>query len=170
MNAKHITSMLVVVLAVVLLAPAVHADMKKGDHGKKQMTAVRGIDETFFHKAKLILKCGERLGLTDDQEAAIHDLKREAKKALIGKKAEAKIVQIDIMAELYKDKPDAKKVNELIAKKYEIKKSLAVTLADSYIALKSTLTEAQWDKLKEMKKSGAHKSGAHKMLEGSGAK
>ena len=166
MKAKHITAMLAVVLVIVMLAPAVYADKGKGDHGKKRMTDVRRIDEALFHKASMILKGGERLGLSDDQEAAIHNLKREARKALIGKRADAKIVQIDIMAELYKDKPDAKKVNELIAKKYEIKKSLAVTLADAFIALKSTLTEDQWDKLKEIKRW----SGAHKKWEGSGTK
>jgi Spy/CpxP family protein refolding chaperone len=165
MKTKHIASLLAVVLALAMLAPAVYADKGKDGHGKKEATAVRGIDEVFFHKASLILKCTKRLGLSDEQEAKIHDVKREAKKALIGKKANAKIVQIDIMAELYKDKPDAKKVNELIAKKYEIKKSLAVALADSFIALKSILTEEQWDKLKEIKKLGSHKK-----HEGSGTK
>jgi Spy/CpxP family protein refolding chaperone len=159
------TSLLAVVLAVVILAPAVYADEGKGGHGKKKVTDVRGVGEAFFHKVSFILKCTKRLGLSDEQEAAIRDLKTEAKKAVIGKKADAKIVQIDIMAELYKDKPDAKKVNELISKKYETKKSLSVALADSYIKLKSTLTEDQWDKLKEIKKSGSHKK-----WEGSGTK
>lgn len=157
MNAKHITFLIAMILAVVVSVSGVYADQGRDGHGKKKTHAVRGLDKTFFHKAHFILKNGKELGLSDEQEAAIHDLKREAKKTLIRKKADAKIVQVDIMAELYVDKPDTKKVNELIDKKYEIKKSLAGALADSYVKLKSTLTAKQLDKLKEVKRAGAKK-------------
>jgi Spy/CpxP family protein refolding chaperone len=112
----------------------------KGGHG--------GFEEQFCHKAMLIIKNQEELGLTDEQVKKIKDLKVSTKKDLIRKNAEIDILALDIKAAMWEDVIDTNAVNALIDKKYELKKENAKSLVAAYVALKTILTEEQQKKLK----------------------
>ena len=64
------------------------------------------------------------------------------------------VVALDIKAALWQEEVDAAAVNKLVDKKYELKKAKAQALVSAYAELKSMLTKAQKDKMKELWKKG----------------
>jgi Spy/CpxP family protein refolding chaperone len=140
MRKRFVVMMLLVCFA--LLAGYTYADehgKEKGGHG--------GFEDQFCHKAMLIIKNQEELGLSYGQVKKIKYLKVSTEKDLIKKNAEIDILAIDIKAAMWEDKIDANAVNALIDKKYELKKENAKSLVAAYVALKTILTEEQQKKL-----------------------
>lgn len=118
-----------------------------------------GLDQMFFMKAHFILANQEELELTDDKVAAIKALKIETKKSLIKQNADIAIACIDIQSALHQYPIDTAAVNTLVDQKYDLKKAQAKTLVDALAKLKGTLTQEQYDKLKEIwggKGKGGH--------------
>jgi len=109
----------------------------------------KSLDEKFFHKAHFILKSADELGLTADQLDKVQALKLKVKRSLIQKEAEIDIYALDIKAALGKDNVNVSAVNNLIDKKYEIKKQKAKELVDAYVSLRGILSKEQYEKLKE---------------------
>ena len=144
------------VLALGLIQTAALADKKSGYAHKKQKKSVA---EKVYKKAKMIYLYQDELNVTEDQLDQIHELKVSLKKDLIRKKAELKIVKVDIKSLLYEDDIDVKAVNKLIDQKYEIKKAKAKKAVESYAQLKKILTKEQLEKLKDI--SREHKKKKH---------
>lgn len=115
-----------------------------------------GIKEKFFHKANKVLGYKEELALSSEQETQIENLMKETKKNLIRKKAEIKVLALDIQ-DLLKDNPvNVAEINGLIDRKYEIKKEKTKELVAAYAQLKGILSQGQWGTLKDLwKKSKA---------------
>ena len=114
-----------------------------------------------FNKAHFLFKNKEELELTDKQVEEIKDLKISTKKDLIRKKAEIEILALDIKAQMYGDAIDTKAINELIDKKYELKKAKTKSLVEAYAALKKVLTKDQKKKIKELYKKCEKKTRSH---------
>ena len=139
--------------------PAVHAYEGKKTKGhqyaydcKKTKGHKKDFGGKVFHKAHFLLKSKEELGLSDKQVKKIKDLKLEAKKDLITKKAEIEVLALDIKAKMHEEKIDTKAINKLIDKKYELKKAKSKSLVGAYAALKNVLTKEQKKKLKGLYK------------------
>ena len=119
------------------------------EHGKAKGHH-KDFESKVFYKAYFLLKNQEELGLTDEQVEKIKDLKHKSKKELIKKEAEIDVLAVDIKAELYKDTVDRDALDALIDSKYELKKSKAKYLVETYAGLKGILTEEQKEKLKTL--------------------
>ncbi|UCG35279.1 MAG: hypothetical protein JSW17_00325 [Candidatus Omnitrophota bacterium] len=129
--------------------------MKKEYHHKEYKP--QDLKDKFFFKAMHILKNKEELGLSSRQVDKIKDLKLTTKKDLIRKDAEVEILALDIKAGLYEERVNLKAVNELIDKKYDIKRAKAKALVAAYVELKDVLTKAQKEKLKGLWKEHKRK-------------
>ncbi|MFH1412297.1 MAG: Spy/CpxP family protein refolding chaperone [Candidatus Omnitrophota bacterium] len=117
-----------------------------GGHGDKD----KGLDEKIFMKAGMIIKNQEELGVTDEQVAKVKTLKTALKKDIVRKDAEIEILKIDIESNMYSDAINVEAMNELVDKKYDIKKAKAKALVKAYADLKGILTAEQQAKLKDM--------------------
>ncbi len=124
------------------------AGMKKEYHHKDKDYKKADLESKFFYKAHKLLKKKEELGLTEKQVDKIVDLKVATKKDLIRKKADIEILALDIKSQLYEERINVRAVNDLIDKKYEIKKAKAKALVAACAELKGVLTKAQKEKLK----------------------
>ena len=82
----------------------------------------------------------------------IKTLKVEAKKELIRKNAEIKLLEIDIKSAMYADNIDVEAIGKLIDAKYDLKKEKAKNTINKYVELKGILTPEQKDTLKGLKK------------------
>ncbi len=146
MNRKFaVITSLILVLMIMLSVSAVLAyesEKKKGrGHGYK---------DKFAHKAYLILKNQDELGLSDDQVDKVKDLMIKTEKDLIMKKAEIETLGLDIKAKMWEDTIDTDAVNALIDQKYELKKAKAKYLVGARAALKNLLTADQSKTLKSL--------------------
>jgi Spy/CpxP family protein refolding chaperone len=122
----------------------------RGKAKKSHSKSDKGLKEKFFHKAHFMLKNKKKLGLSTEQVKKIKDLKIKTKKDLIKRKASIDIIAIDVKVQLWEDVINAKAVNSLIDKKYELKKAKAKSLVGAYVALKNVLTEEQKEDLKAL--------------------
>ena len=109
-----------------------------------------GFEDMLFMKARFIMANADEIGLSDEQIEKIKTLKMSAKKNLIKKDADIKILALDIKAELSKEEINLSTVNGLIDKKYAAKTQKAKDLAASYVSLKKVLSKEQCTKLKEL--------------------
>ena len=123
--------------------------MGKGDCQKGMDK--KGMKMKFMHKAKWILANGEELELSDDQQTRIEDLMTSTKKSLIKQDADIKTVGVDFWDTLSGHKIDVGAANNLIDKKYDLKRKRAKSLVKAYADLKQILTEDQYEMMKKMK-------------------
>ena len=126
-----------------------HGESMKKEYQHKEYKP-QDLEAKFFHKAHKLFKNKDELGLTEKQVDKLKDLKVRTKKDLIRKNADIEIIALDIKSQLYGEKVNVKVVNDLIDKKYEIKKAKAKALVAAYAELKDVLTKAQKEKLKEL--------------------
>ncbi len=126
-------------------ACAEHGKDKKGGYDRC------GKDKT-HDKAHFFLKNKEELGLTDEQVKEIKDLKIAAKKAKIANKAEIASLDVDIKAKMWESPMDTAATDELIDRKYELKKEKAKASIRTHARLRNILTEEQKQKMKGLRK------------------
>jgi Spy/CpxP family protein refolding chaperone len=98
----------------------------------------------------LIYLYQDELKVSDEQLDQIKELKVALKKDLIRKKADIKVIKVDIRSLLYEDEVDVDAVNRLIDQKYEIKKAKSKMVVESYAKLKKVLTKEQMDNLRRI--------------------
>ncbi|MEW5894180.1 MAG: hypothetical protein AB1650_00235 [Candidatus Omnitrophota bacterium] len=103
-------------------------------------------------KKKILLMAGtllansKELGISDEDFQKIKDLKVRTKKSYIKSRAETETVLVDIISALWDRSMDIAKVNELIDKKYELKRQGMKELAGAWFELKSMLSQEQMEK------------------------
>jgi len=112
--------------------------------------------EKFFHFAHSILENHEELGLTDENVKKIRDLKISTKKSLIRNTAEAELLTLDIMVNLYAEKPEISEINKLVDKKFDVKKVGMKKVIAAFVGIKKMLSEEQIKKMKAICKSEGH--------------
>ncbi len=147
---RKVLSLTILALALSLSVPRAWANHGGGYGGR----GGHDLGAKFFWKAHMLMENKEALGLSADQADAIHQLKIDVKKEWLRQSAEIEIAEIDIMSALKTEKPDVDAVNQLIDKKYELKKALSKTIVSSLVKLKSTLDQKQWDAFKKLKEDG----------------
>lgn len=147
MGKKLAVSALLVTLLLAVSLPAA-AESARGGYAKD---GHKNFEKKVFSKAHFILKNREELSLSEEQVKQVTDLKIAAKKELINRKAEIEILGVDIKAKMCGDEIDIKAVNQLIDKKYELKKKKAKYLVKTYAELKNILTEEQKQSLKAIR-------------------
>ena len=103
-------------------------------------------------KAHFILENAEDLSLTDEQKVKVKNLKIDTKKEMIRRRSSIELVAVDIKSRMYDDPIDTSALDELIEKKYDLKKGRAKYLVGVMANLKSVLTQEQKDKMKNLKK------------------
>jgi len=138
-----VSVMMVLLVGCFVTLVNAEGDSKKGGHNKE-------LDYTVFSKAHFLIKNQEELKLTDEQVAKIKDLKIQAKKDLIMKKAEIEVLAIDIKSKLYEDTINIEEINKLVDQKYELKKEKAKFLIENFANLKNILTAEQKEELKSL--------------------
>lgn len=143
-------------------APGGHHGMMHGGPGMMPpghgpLGAMRGrggLEGMALMKAHHLLMLAGPLGLTEQQSAQIRTLALSAEKAMIQGKAELAVLGLDLRAELHAEKPDAGKIKSLIAKKFDKKRELAQSAAESFLKLDGALTDDQKAHLAKMR--GGH--------------
>jgi len=143
---KNLMVAIALVLAFGLMQSVSFAD-KGYKHGERvyQKKSIKG---KFFKVVRLIYLYQDELKVNDEQLDQIKELKVALKKSLIQKKADIKVIKVDIRSLLYEDEVDVDAANKLIDQKYEIKKAKAKEVVESYAKLKKILTKEQMDKLR----------------------
>ncbi|MDY6843668.1 MAG: Spy/CpxP family protein refolding chaperone [Thermodesulfobacteriota bacterium] len=120
------------------------------DDDYKKMKHKDNLEEKVFKKAHIILKNKDELKLSDKQITGIKNLKLNAKKDLIRKKAEIDAISVDIKSKLYDETIDVSGINKLVDQKYDLKKEKTKSLIAAYAELKKILSEEQKEKLEEL--------------------
>lgn len=108
----------------------------------------------FMFKVRYLMENAEKLGLSEEQIQNIKQIKIRVLKSALMKEAEIKSLKLDLWETLGKDSADTKSFNEIIDKKYEIKKQLAQDLFKGIVDVKNVLSKDQQKKMKEMLKQG----------------
>jgi len=111
------------------------------------------MDDIFFHKAYLIFKNADEIKLGDDQKANLKSLKYKLKRSTIAKDSEIEVYALDIKEILSQDevtKDDLAKINDMIDKKYELKKQKAKDAVAAIVDLKKMVTKDQMKRVKEL--------------------
>ena len=118
----------------------------------------RGMKDKFLHMVRFAYLYQDEIGVSDEQMDKIKAMKLQFKKDHIQREADIGLVAADIKAGLWEDVIDTKALNELVDKKYDLKKEKAKSLIKALADLKQLLTAEQKDKLKnlmrEKKKEG----------------
>ncbi|MFB3919881.1 hypothetical protein BU251_06425 [Candidatus Velamenicoccus archaeovorus] len=145
---------LVILLCCVgfLVAPlAFAAGNKMGGCPMMQKMDKMGPEEEFYLRAFFLLSHADEIGLSDDQLEKIGALKLKIKKSLIMEDAQIETLALDIADALRQDQLDAKKIDGLVDKKYDLKKQRTKEIIQGYIDLRDILTKDQRDKMKKIK-------------------
>ncbi len=111
----------------------------------------------FMMKADFIMKNQEKLNLTEDQIATIKKLKLDVQKAYIRQMADMQVWMLDLDAKTSEPKMDVEAINGMIDEGSASMAKSGKSMVASYAELKSTLTEEQMTKLKEIWRD-SHKS------------
>ena len=114
------------------------------------------LEDKYFGKVWFLLENGMELGLTEDQINQIENIQFDVKRALIDAKSKTELAALDIYQELRKDKPDLKKIDQILDRKYAAKANSAKNVAHSIVNTKAVLSPEQQAKAKEL--YGQHKS------------
>ena len=145
---KYLIVTMALALTVGLMQSVSFADKGYG-HGER-VYQKKSIKAKFFKTVRLIYLYQDELKVSDEQLDKIKQLKVTLKKDLIQKKADIKVIKVDIRSLLHKDEVDLDAVNRLIDQKYEIKKAKSKMVVESYVNLKKVLTKKQMDNLKKI--------------------
>ena len=114
----------------------------------------RGLDRKVLKKLHLAIENQDELKASDSQIEKIRGMKIALKKDLIQRKAEIDLISVDIKSKLCANDIDKKDINELIDRKYELKKEKARSVVETMIALKKILKDEQEEKLKDIMRHG----------------
>lgn len=120
-----------------------------------------GGEDMFFHKAFFILSNSDEIGLSDEQIDNIKKIKMRVIKNTILREAEIDAVSLDLAGALQEENPDQKTVQNLLDKKYDMKKQKASEIIKGYMDMKNILSKDQTKKLKDIYK-GKGRSGRQK--------
>ena len=149
MTKKLLAILVALIMVVGLAGQAAYAGghyKDKSSYGSKDDDKL-DLGEKFCKKVKMVMKYRKELDLTKDQEEKIKKLKFDTKKAQIKRCAEIDVKKVEIHAEMWMDKMNTAKINELIEEKYDLKKEKAKAYVAAIAQLKSILTEKQQDEL-----------------------
>ena len=113
-----------------------------------------GLDRKILKKLHLAIENQDELKASDSQIEKIRGMKIALKKDLIQRKAEIDLISVDIKSKLCADDIDKKDINELIDRKYELKKAKTRSVVETLIALKKILKDEQEEKLKDIMQHG----------------
>ncbi len=157
MNKKLIAGLSVL---LVVLGASTDAFAYGGGHHGGRMGGGNELSGMFFFKAHKVLEMKKELGLSAEQVEAVRNLKLDVKKALIRHRANIDILNIDLYSQLKNDTKNTAVITKLIDEKFEIQKSEAMFLTESYVKLNGTLNDKQLETLKSLfearKKEGGH--------------
>jgi Spy/CpxP family protein refolding chaperone len=127
----------------------------QGMHGGPQMMGgmmgERGRFHPWFrHGVSLILQNSERLGLTDQQEAKLNDIRRKYTKEIIRQDADSKIAEIDLEPLLKESEIDLPKVKEALKKSEGIETQIRYLKIEAFTEARKVLTDEQRATLRKM--------------------
>ena len=126
-----------------------HCPMRGGMGGDMEKSPCPVVNQ-FFSDAHEMLEHKKDLGLTPEQIKTIKALKLEMKKHNIRQMADMQIMMLDVQSRLKEDKPDAEAINALVDKGSASMVASTKETVAAYVKLKGVLTEAQWEKMKEV--------------------
>ncbi len=137
--------------------------MMSGMSGMMSMMSSRGgcgmmsmmdMESKFQEHFALCLKNADKLGLTEEQIGQLKKIHNEQLKKLIMLKAEVKVIDVDLSAELEKDVPNLDRVEKLLKKQEELKTKYRLELVRAKVESSKILTKEQRKKLKTLMKGG----------------
>jgi len=114
----------------------------------------QSLDGKVLKQLQLAIEYQDALEASDSQIEKIRELKIRLKKDLIQRKAAIDLIGVDIKSKLWADDIDRKDINELIDRKYELKKAKAKSVVEAWIELKDILKDEQEEKLKDIMHHG----------------
>lgn len=149
MNKHKISKLPVLALAALfLMCGTFTATAEAGGHGKHD----KDLEDKIYWKVGFLKDHQEELGLSDEQVDQLKALKLDLKKELIALKATKMTAKVDIKAGLYERQLDVAALNQLIDVKYDAKRDMAKSKVRALAALKSILTDEQYEGMKKLKK------------------
>jgi len=110
------------------------------------------LEKKFMCKVIMLMSNEEEMDLTEDQVKNIKDLDFKTQKELIMTNAEIEVLGLEMNVLMKSDTLDTAAINNIIDKKYDLKKQKAKSLVAALAGIKSILTEEQKTKLREMYK------------------
>ena len=129
-------------------------------HKKKRCGKKKGYGHCpaskFLKKTHALLENKDKIGLSPSQVEKIKALQKKVEKSKIQKKADSKIIMLDIRDLLSQDEFDITEVNRLIAQKARVMTGHFQTVVQSISDVRSLLSKGQKSKLKKMMKKKHH--------------
>ena len=107
-------------------------------------------DAKVLKKLHLAMENQDELEASDSQIRKIRELKVALKKDLIQRKAEIDLIAVDMKSKLCAGDINRKEINQLIDRKYELKKAKAKALVEALIELEDILKDEQQEKLRDI--------------------
>ncbi len=99
-----------------------------------------------------ILRMEDKLKLSDEQKAKIHELMISHRKDMINKNAEREIAEVELFELMQKDNPDMNAIREKMQKIANINVDQQFSAFKLSMDVKNVLTEEQWKEFKEQMK------------------
>jgi len=149
--AKKFVTLFLMFATLMWLSPMTHA-RHSGSWGHESCELHQGLGGKFFFKAHFILDHADEIGLTEEQQNDIRNLKNELKKNLIKQEAEIEVVKVDVDHLVHQNPIDTEVVNRLIDQQYEFEKAKSIKEVDAIARLKQILSAEQYEKMKELLK------------------
>jgi len=100
---------------------------------------------------KMLLDHADEIGLSENQLTEMKQIFLASEKNIIKLKADRKILELDMRAEMENDTPDKKKVSSYIEKMNSLDGKIKKATVMRFIDIKSILTSEQMDKIKELR-------------------
>ncbi len=125
--------------------PGVRAGFMQGRAGLNMMPGRMGIISS-------ILRMEDKLKLSEDQKAKIHELVLSHRKDMISKNADVEIAEVELYELMQKDNPDMNAVKEKMQKIANMRADQQFSAFKLSMDVKNILTEEQWKEFKEQLK------------------
>ncbi len=123
-----------------------------GHHGHMgMMRKVHGIEMT-INALVQNEEIQKEIGLSKEQLAKIRDIKFSTDKKVVKLRNDMELKEIDLKAELSKEKPDMTKIERLIRAKHSIMADIELAKVKEYLQIKDILSEEQLEKLRAIMK------------------
>lgn len=117
--------------------------------GKKEYSKERHV-KSHRHGYKI----SEELDLTDKQKEKLREQRHKKNKERMETKNELRLKLHDIKYELSEKKIEQKKINKIVNEIGELEKKMIQNKVESIMEFRNTLTDEQWEKLREHKLRG----------------
>ena len=127
-------------------------------HGFAPRTHFRGhMFQRNLFTASILLNLQDEIGLTEEQVKRIQNLRTDFNKEKIRYESESRLLQLELRNSMDSDSVNRKMVESLIRKIGELETTRQIDSVNHFLELKSILTEAQIQKIRDFRRDRRRK-------------